>query len=391
MAIGHHVSMDRVPFQRPQLPSAEHIERYFSLARAAHWFSNEGPCACMLRDRLVEYVSDSLRCVLVSSGTLGLVVALRATASRHPARREVVVPSYTYVASISAILWAGFVPVFVDVAPGHWHLDPDALASALSEHQDCIAAVMACSTFGCAPPLSVRSSWEASCDSAGVPLIVDSAAGFGSRDEQKQRLGGQGVAEVFSFHATKPFAIGEGGAVFSADEELANELIRQTRFGFDDDRALVGEPGLNAKMSEIHAATALACLDGFEAVLQARAQRAMAMRTGLIEHGFAFQDGCAASASQFVPALAPNGTVRDDILRAAGPAGVQLRTYYQPLHLEPALMHFRTAGDLSVTNDLAARALSLPLANDLTDEEIARVRALLIKPISRRAGVRMSD
>jgi dTDP-4-amino-4,6-dideoxygalactose transaminase len=308
------------------------------------------------------------------------MVALRAALGAGTTRREVIVPSYTYIASVSAILWTGLVPVFVDVASDHWHLDPDELESALREREGRVGAVLACSTFGCAPPRMVRSAWEQACRRAGVPLIVDSAAGFGSRDELGQPLGGQGVAEVFSFHATKPLAVGEGGAVLCSDPTLSERIARQTKFGLDAERALADEPGLNAKMSEIHAAAALAALDDFDGVLEARAQRSAAIRMGLAEHGFTFQSGCETSAWQFVPALAPSATIRNDILDAASSARVELRTYHEPLHAMAGLSRHRTLGDLPVTRDLAARTLSVPLANDLTEDEIARVRALLTQP-----------
>jgi dTDP-4-amino-4,6-dideoxygalactose transaminase len=267
----------------------------------------------------------------------------------------------------------------MDVAPDHWHLDPEQLETVLRERRGRVAAVLACSTFGCAPPLTVRAAWEHACSRAQVPLIVDSAAGFGSHDEHDQPLGGQGVAEVFSFHATKPLAIGEGGCVFTADQSLSERIAQQTKFGLDVHRALTDKPGLNAKMSELHAATALAALDDFETVLAARARRSVAIRTGLTEHGFTFQLGCDASAWQFVPVLASNATVRQGILDAASSARVEIRTYHEPLHCMAALRSYETVGDLPVTRDLAGRMLSLPLANDLTEDEIGRIRALLIQ------------
>jgi dTDP-4-amino-4,6-dideoxygalactose transaminase len=305
------------------------------------------------------------------------MVALRAAVGEQPMGREVIVPSFTYIASVSAILWTGLVPVFVDVAPDHWHLDPHELEIALSGRGGRVAAVLACSTFGCGPPRTVCEAWERACSRAEVPLIVDSAAGFGSRDERDQPLGGQGVAEVFSFHATKPLAIGEGGAVFTADQALGELIAQQTKFGLTAERALAGAPGLNAKMSEIHAATALAALDDFGAVLEARARRSAAIRRGLSEHGFVFQRGCETSAWQFVPTLASSATVRRNILDSARSARVELRTYHEPLHMMPALSDYETVGDLPVTHDLAARMLSLPLANDTTENETSRIRALL--------------
>jgi dTDP-4-amino-4,6-dideoxygalactose transaminase len=308
------------------------------------------------------------------------MVALRAAVGASSRGNEVIVPSFTYIATISAILWTGLRPVFVDVAPGHWHLDPEALDAALEERADRVAAVLACSTFGSAPPRTVREPWEEACKDAGVPLLIDSAAGFGSRDERGEPLGRQGVAEVFSFHATKPLAVGEGGAVFAAEQSLVERIAAQTRFGLDARRVLSNEPGLNAKMSEIHAAIALAALDEFEHVLVARARRSAAIRVGLGEYGFGSQQGCEGSAWQFVPLLAPNSSMREDILRAARLARVQIRTYHQPLHVLAQLGHYKTVGDLPVTRDLATRTISLPLANDLTEAEISLIRTVLIQP-----------
>jgi dTDP-4-amino-4,6-dideoxygalactose transaminase len=346
--------MNRIPFQRPRLPAIERIEAYFTLSRNAHWFSNDGPCARMLNERLASYVGCSVHCTIVSSGTSGLMVALRAAVGPEPTCREVIVPSFTYIASVSAILWSGLTPVFADVAADHWHLDPMALDLALREREGRVAAVLACSTFGCAPPVAVTAAWEEACRQAGVPLVVDSAAGFGSRDELGRALGRQGAAEVFSFHATKTLAIGEGGAVFTADRDLSARMAQQARFGLDSERVLAGSPGLNAKMSELHAATALAALDDLGITLEARAARAEAICDGLEEHGFSFQVGCETSAWQFVPALAPNAEVRREIIRASRSAAVQVRDYHQPLHRMPHLRQYARIGSLPVTSNLSA-------------------------------------
>lgn len=369
--------VEPIPFQRPQPPPLERVAPYYAMAERERWYANHGPCAQLLRARLEAYVGGGRSCVLVNNGTTALIVALRALVGDRPAGTEVIVPSFTYIASVSAIRWVGLEPVFVDVAPGHWQLDPDALAAALDRRAGRVAAVMACSTFGCAPPAAVRAAWEAACDRAGVPLVVDSAAGFGARDEAGAPLGGQGDAETFSFHATKPFAIGEGGAVFTADPELAQRMTRVATFGLDERRALVEEPGLNGKLSELHAAVGLAALDDHERVLAARRDRAAALRRRLDGLGVAFQDGSERSTWQFVPALLPTAAARDAILAAAPDAGIQLRTYHEPLHEFARLRGCPVEGGLAVTDDLAARIVSLPLANDTTDAELARIAALV--------------
>lgn len=348
------------------------------MAERDRWYANNGPCARLLRERIEAYVGGDLSCVLVSSGTMALLVALRALVGARPERREVLVPSFTYIASVSAIAWTGMEPVFADVAPGHWHLDPGALDAALSERAETVGAVMACSTFGCPPPAEVRSAWETACARAGVPLIVDSAAGFGSRGEDGAPLGGQGDAEAFSFHATKPFAIGEGGAVLTQDPELAERIARQAAFGLDEQRTLVdAEPGLNAKLSELHAATGLAALDEHEQVLGRRRAAAAELRRALGDAPVDFQAGSERSTWQFVPALAQSAALRDGVLAAAAQEGVHVRTYHEPLHEMAPLRACAVAGSLDVTRDLAARSLSLPLANDTSPDELQRIAALV--------------
>jgi dTDP-4-amino-4,6-dideoxygalactose transaminase len=233
--------------------------------------------------------------------------------------------------------------------------------------------VLAASTFGTPPPLAHREAWEASARRAGVPLLVDSAAGFGATDERGERLGRQGDAEVFSFHATKPFAIGEGGLVTTADQMLAERLRRLTNFGLSD--GAVGEDvGLNAKLAEWPAATALAVLDRYAGVLDARRASAEAMLAELEPLGFARQAGARGAAWQFVPVLAPTLDVRAAALAQAKHDGIELRTYFSvPLHRMPAFAAARVAGDLRHTDELAARILSLPMANDLSGDAVAAI------------------
>jgi dTDP-4-amino-4,6-dideoxygalactose transaminase len=220
--------------------------------------------------------------------------------------------------------------------------------------------------------------WEEACASFGVPLIIDSAAGFGAETEDGSRIGGRGSAEVFSFHATKPFAVGEGGVVICRDPALVDTVRRLVNFGFDEDHG-VSVPGLNAKMSEIHAATALAVLDGYDDVLAARRELAGQMSSELVNRGFTVQRGCEGSTFQFVPVLAPSAARRDEILRIAPEARIEVRSYFDvPLH---KLSAFRQAecGKLTVTEELATRTLSLPMANDLSEQNIGRILDLCDK------------
>jgi dTDP-4-amino-4,6-dideoxygalactose transaminase len=354
-----------IRFQRPELPAAAAVEAYFAKAREERFFSNGGPCFRLLRTRLQERTGTG--CLPVANATLGLIAAI--SALRRPGG-EIVLPSFTFYATVQAALWHGLVPRYVDIDPEHWHMDPERLRAALSTD---VALVLGCSAFGTPPEPAVRAAWAASCAERGIPLLIDSAAGFGAVAADGVPVGAQGDAEVVSFHATKPFAVGEGGAVFSADAEVLRRAAEVTNFGLDAERRLARPLALNAKMSEVQAATALAVLDGFDAVLAARRAAADRLRAALADVG-TFQADCERSTWQFVPLLLREPEQRARCLAFAGQR-VELRTYYEPLHRVGVFPRAAGQAPLPVTEHVADRMLSLPMANDLTDAELDVIAA----------------
>jgi dTDP-4-amino-4,6-dideoxygalactose transaminase len=360
-----------VRFQRPELPATEDVEAYFAEALEARWFSNRGPCHRLLAERCSQALG--VNAIPVASGTTGLLLAIRAAIEPGARGSEVLAPSFTFAPTATAIVWAGFEPVFVDVSPDAWHLDPDRLAEALARRGPRVAAVLACCTFGTPPPPAQREAWRSACAEAKVPLIIDSAAGFGACDELGRPLGGHGEIEVFSFHATKPLAIGEGGLVACADGGVARTVAALANFGYDDRRELIG-CGINGKLDEWHCATALAALDRLPRVLEARRSRSRTILRELDGLDLVLQAGSERSTVQFVPVLAADSERRDAVLAAAEELDVEIRTYFDPpLHALEPFGAFALADGLEVTDDLARRCLSLPMANDLTDAEIDRI------------------
>jgi dTDP-4-amino-4,6-dideoxygalactose transaminase len=359
-----------IRFQAPQLPQVDDVAAYFVRAEDARWYSNNGPCHALLVRRLQRFL-DSAFCVPVANATLGLMLGLRALVGVVGARRrKVLMPSFTFAAAINAVLWSGLEPVFLDVEERSWHLDPACLEHALAVRSGSVAAVLACSTFGVAPSGALCRAWEDAADAAGVPLLVDSAAGFGAVDDHGQLLGRQGDAEVFSFHATKPFAIGEGGLVTTTNEDVARRLRRLSNFGFED--GLVNDDvGLNAKLSEWSAATALAVLDNYADVVKRRRAAARRMLEELERHGYESQSGTEGAVWQFVPVLAPSTSVRWAALEAGRRDDIEIRTYFSvPLHRMPAFASVPIEGSLRCTEHLAERVLSLPMANDLSSRDV---------------------
>jgi dTDP-4-amino-4,6-dideoxygalactose transaminase len=366
-----------IRFQRPSLPSSSQIERYLGLSRVDRWFSNGGPCWRLLRDRLSDRVGAY--CVPVASGTAGLMATIAAVLSqnrRSAQAARALVPSFTFPATAQAALWSGLEPRLIDIDSGHWHLDPSRLERVLGDRRCDLGIVLAVSTFGTPPPSETRLRWEIACRSAGVPLIIDSAAGFGAVADDGILVGGQGDAEIVSFHATKPFAIGEGGAVFTRSRALRDRVELAINFGLGPDRSANLARGLNGKMSELHAATALAVLDEFDSILEGRRRTAARIRAEAAPE-FTWQDGCERSTWQFMPVAFVNSDQRGRVKRSFGDR-VEVRTYYEPLHEMPVFRHWPTVGGgLQQTTGLHDRILCLPMANDLTEREQEVIASVL--------------
>lgn len=367
-------------FQRPALPSTAAIDRYLALSYEERWFSNEGPCWRLLSERLGEVVGAY--CVPVASGTLGLMAAFAAIFDSPAARAKsstVLLPSFTFLASAQATVWAGLRARLLDVDSIHWHLDPEVLEHEIRRHGADVGPVLAVSTFGTPAPAETRYRWERACRSADIPLIVDSAAAFGAVADDGVHVGAQGDLEVVSFHATKPFAIGEGGAVFTRSHALYERVKMIVNFGLATDRTARMTWGLNAKMSDLHAAAALAVLDDYEVVLRARRRFATEIRDRADE-SIIWQEGCERSTWQFVPVAFPDADRRAEVMRQCEGL-VETRRYYEPLHMMLPFSHLPIGEKgVSRTEDVYSRVLCLPMANDLSQAELDRIVAVLRSP-----------
>jgi dTDP-4-amino-4,6-dideoxygalactose transaminase len=359
-----------VPYQRPWVPSPERILAHYRRADEARFYANGGPCARLLEERLGERLGGA-HCVLIANCTLAIAVGLRAAlAPPEGSRRLVATPAYTFTATACAIRWAGYEPLFVDVEPAGWQLDPAALDEALEARNGEVAGVLGCSTFGTPAAAALIGAWRATAAAHGVPMLLDSAAAFGAHDDGGSPAGARGETELFSFHATKPFAIGEGGLLATPDLELAERARRLTNFGIDTATGTSAETGVNAKLSELAAAAGLAMLEAFDVQFARRRANAEALRAALAGLPLGWQQGAGESGWQVVPVRTPDAAARDGVRRAAAAAGVMVRAPFDPpLHRHPAFAGAPRHGELPVSEDLAARTVALPMANDLRPEE----------------------
>lgn len=367
----------RIDFLSPMPPNLNDVSPYYAMAEERRWYSNFGVCHELLAERLAHRLGSGIYALPVANCTLGLMIALRALlGTPKPGRDRVIVPSFTFVGTLSAIMWSGFKPLFADVEATGWHLDPEAirLASARGD----VAGVLAAATFGVPPASSIRSAWRDLCGEFGLPLVVDSAAGFGAIDDRGEPLGASGDLEVFSFHATKTFAVGEGGAIVCRDKSVHDTMRALVNFGMDSSRRVIGPIGFNAKMSEIGAAFGLAMLDQLDEHLAIRRRLGERYSQGLGALGFAMQRGVGASAWQFAPTLVPLGNHAGAVLDDAEANGIQLRRYYDAgLHTLDGFGTQDVLGSLVLTEELTRRALALPLSVRHTKADVDRVLSFL--------------
>lgn len=215
------------------------------------WFTNDGPLLRELESRLEEYLQVR-HCVLMSNGTLALMTLIRALGLAG----EVILPSFTFVATAHALQWQGITPVFADIDPVTHSLDPESVRSLVNERT---SAILGVHLWG--RPADVD-GLRSVADEFGLKLIFDAAHAFACSHDGRM-IGGFGNAEVLSFHATKFFSTFEGGAVATDDDALAESLRLQRNFGFAGFDNVVAV-GINAKMNEICAAMGLANLPHVE-------------------------------------------------------------------------------------------------------------------------------
>jgi dTDP-4-amino-4,6-dideoxygalactose transaminase len=218
------------------------------------WLTNNGPLLQEFEARVANYLGVR-HCVAMCNGTIALEIAIRAL----DLAGEVIVPSYTFIATAHALHWQGITPVFADIDPSTHNLDPDAVRRMITERTTGIIGVH---VWGRAAPVEALQEVASEHDLA---LMFDAAHAFGC-SHRGRTIGCFGRAEVLSFHATKFFNTFEGGAVVTNDDELAERMRLMRNFGFAGYDNVI-HPGTNGKMVEVCAAMGLVNLSGIEDVI----------------------------------------------------------------------------------------------------------------------------
>ena len=332
------------------------------------WLTNNGPMVQEFERRISSYLGVK-HCVAMCNGTIALEIAIRALGLHG----EVIVPSWTFIATAHALYWQDITPVFADIDPLTHNLDPASVRRMITPRTTGIIGVH---LWGRAAPID---ELQAVADEHGLKLMFDAAHAFGSTYNGKS-IGQFGACEVLSFHATKAFNTMEGGAVVTNDDELAEAMRLMRNFGFVGYDNVI-HPGTNGKMVEVCAAMGLTNLDVLNEVFAINRRNHAAYKAALgalpgvrvIDYD---ANDCNSHHYVVVEVDGRCPATRDQIIGALHAENILARKYFWPgCHkMKPYRDLFPHAGlMLSNTETLAAKIIVLPNGADLSEAAIATI------------------
>jgi len=359
--------MRLLPVAKPLLPTAERLVPYLREIDASRIYTNHGPLSRRLEARLAEYAGapSAEHVCVAANATAALTATLMAL--RAETGSFCMMPAWTFVASGHAVVQAGLVPWFVDVAFDDGALTPHAARRFAAQAPGHVGAVLAVSPFGA--PVDAG-GWAAFRQRTGIPVVIDAAAAVDSARASE-------IATVVSLHATKVLAAGEGAFVTWTDANGIAAIRQRINFGFAGTRE-AASPGINAKMSEYAAAVGLAAFDDWPVTRAAFRRVALAYRDAFRLTGdVALQRGYGKHwISSTTIVRVPPGSLAP-IEHALAEHGIATRRWWGGgLAMQRAFAGYpRTA--LGATEALAESTLGLPCWVDLADTDAARIAAIV--------------
>jgi dTDP-4-amino-4,6-dideoxygalactose transaminase len=354
----------RFPFIRPVMPAVEKWSHYLHPAYEARWFSNFGPVALRFEAELCARLCHRSEIITTTNNcTSGIAAALIASGVSG----SVAIPAFTFPATASAVIMAGAKPCVLDVDLETWSLSATLLKKFLRSEK-CEAVVLVA-------PFGLRQDFSAhieACRACNVPVLIDNAAGLSTKGSP---LPDSSCYEIYSLHATKPFAIGEGGAVRSRASET-EALRRALNFGLRPGSVPSGSWGINGKLPEVSAAIGLAVLEDFDRIIAHR--QATALRYIDLLKGFDnlhYPVEVERAPWQVFPVLLPSAAVTNQFIKRAAEENLQVRRGYHP-SLEDWPRTNKMA-PCSNARSLAERVIALPIYSDITEEEASQIIAIV--------------
>ena len=345
------------------LPPIQEFQALVQRAFDAHLLTNRGQMVVELEAKLLEYLGVQ-SILMMTNGTIPIQIAVKLLGNGG----EIITTPFSYVATTSSIVWEGCTPVFVDIHPEYLTIDETKIEAAITPKT---TAILATHVFG--NPCHVEAI-EVIALKHGLKVIYDGAHAFGVK-YNGQSIFNFGDVSTCSFHATKLFHTGEGGAAFCSNPELANQIYYSHNFGHDGPLAFQGL-GINGKMSELQAAMGLAVFPYLETIIEQRKELASAYIDLLCNADLTFikiRKNTDWNYSYF-PVLFRNESDLLRVVEALNKANIFPRRYFFPsLNTLPYL----PAISMPISESVAARIACLPIYPGLEMVELQRITAII--------------
>jgi dTDP-4-amino-4,6-dideoxygalactose transaminase len=363
---------------RPHLPPLAEVTQLLEGVWERRILTNGGPLHEQLERELEAYLGvDHIS--LFANGTLALLIALKALRLQG----EVITTPFSFVATSEALSWNGLEPVFADIQEGSFGLDPASIEASITPRTTAILPVH-CYGFPCDVEAIQRIA-----DDYNLKVIYDAAHAFGVECHCGSLLR-HGDLSVLSFHATKVFNTFEGGAIVSPDAKTKKRIDRLKNFGFVDEVSVAAN-GINAKMSELHAAVGLAQLPRMDETIAERRRVAEAYFEQLINiPGLVLPDFRQAQKSNYAyfPVLVEESAAmnREAVVQALLEQGILPRRYFHPLIPQFQYYSSNASADPArypVAERLGRQVLCLPIYPDLARSDVQRISSVVRAAITR--------
>ncbi|MBE0508064.1 MAG: DegT/DnrJ/EryC1/StrS family aminotransferase [Marinospirillum sp.] len=354
-----------IPVTKPYLPSREKLDQYIDGIYERNWLTNNGPLVQELTQRLEGYLGVE-NLLLVTNGTLALQIAYKVLGITEPVKQasaEAITTPFTFIATASSLKWEGVQPVFADIDPNTWCLNPANIEAAITPQTRALVPVH---VFGNACDVE---SIDTLAQKHSLKVIYDASHAFGVNYKGESLLK-HGDAATLSFHATKLFHTGEGGAIIFKRKEDLERAKKMVNFGIAGPVS-IEELGINAKMNEFQAAMGLCVLDEIEHNLAARKELWEAYRESLAgKVQFQRLQPHSTRNYAYVPVLFNSENSMKAVMAALHQQDIFPRRYFYPSLEEVGLY---SGGACPVSNDTAKRILCLPIYNGLDAEKVTAV------------------
>lgn len=375
---------EKVHIGRPNVGNRDRLLERINDMLDRNWLTNDGPYVQEFEARIAQFVGVR-QCVAMCNGTVSLEIAIRALGLTG----EVIVPSFTFVATAHALQWQEITPVFCDIDPRTHLLDPTQVERMITPRTTAIVGVH---TWG--RPCDVDALEEIA-RRRNVQLLFDAAHAFGC-SYKGRIIGGFGRCEILSFHATKFFNTFEGGAVLTNDDSLAEKIRLMRNFGFSGYDNVI-YIGTNGKMTEVCAAMGLTSLESVEHFIENNRKNYRQYQSQLADVpgvNLVLYDESERLNYQYIVCEIDElsaGLTRDELVQVLMAENVLARRYFFPgcHHMEPYRSYFPHAGSvLPETEKLCRRVMLLPTGTAVSDQTISQVCRIIGIAIANAPAVR---